>query len=515
VKELSLVLVLVASACSRGPNVERLYGARVVQGHSVESLAYAAFLRGAMAESAGDAKEALSAFSEAAREDPRGTEIWTRIAAARCGISPHDPHADEALSRALALDEKSAGALTQKAQCAMARGDPSAAHSAAERAAEDPSADAANLLIASEASPDKAAREKLAALTITARDPVVAWEGLASWARAHDDLALWVLALKTLTRIAPQTRDSVASSAQRLAGMGAIGEARAVAAAAVDASERPLPADLALAARLSVDDAIALRAEAVAVLRAARVRVSEEEVAARALLVGERGLAREVASVLLRADPEAFGARVVLAAAGGELLGIAAEVRHNARPVSGAAWVALGTAMVHVEHREVVRSALAMLAHESIETGDDLVVRPAVELAARGVIEAEALPTDGRVELAVLRGEVLNTDSRLLDLRHQALLLSFALPEAASTRELGRRLALVAPADPLVAAATMRMSVVSGKTKDKEAARELLSRDPGDPLIGTTALRFAQQAGDDEIVRRAQSGLAAVLGPEK
>jgi hypothetical protein len=469
-----------------------------------------------MAESAGDAKEALSAFSQAARVDPRGTEIWTRIAAMRCGISPQDPDADEALSRALALDDKSAGALTQSAQCAMARRNSSAAHLAAERAAEDPSADTANLLIASETSPDKAAREKLVALTVTARDPIVAWQGLATWAHGHDDLALWMLALKTLTRIAPQKRDSVASTAQRLAGMGAIGEARAVAAAAVDTSERPLPAALALAARLAVDDAIALRAEAVVVRRAARVRVSQEEVAARALLAGERRLAREVASMLLRADPDAFGARIVLAATDGDLLGISAEVRRNPRPVSGAAWVALGCAMVHVEPREVVRSALAKLVHESIEAGDDLVVRPAVELAARGVIDAEALPADGRVEFAVLRGEVpedpLNAGSRVLDLRHQVLVLSFAQPRAAGTLELGRRLAALAPTDPLVVAATMRVSVALGKTSGKGAARELLSRYPGDPLIGATALRLAQQSGDDEVVRRAQSGLAAVLG---
>ena len=489
-----------------------------MQGHAVEAPAYAAFLRGAMAESAGDAKEALSAFSEAARVDPRGTEIWTRIAAARCEISPQDPRADEALSRALSLDDKSAGALTQKAQCAMARRNPSAAHLAAARAAEDPSADAANLLIASETSPDKAARERLAALTVTARDPIVAWEGLATWAQVHDDLALWVFALKTLTRIAPQKRDSVASIAQRLAGMGAIGEARAVAAAAVDATERPLPTALALAARLAVDDAIALRAEGVVVRRAARVRVSQEEVAARALLAGERGLAREVASMLLRADPEAFAARIVLAATDGDLLGIFGEVRRNPRPVSGAAWVALGSVLVHVEARDVVRSTLAKLAHESIEIGDDLVVRSAAELAARGVIDAEALPADGRVELAVLRGEVpedpLNADSRVLDLRHQALVLSSAQPLAAGTRELGRRLAGLAPADPLVAVATMRMNVALGTTKKGGAARELLSRDPGDPLTNATALLFAHQVGDDEVERRARSALRALLGPD-
>ena len=509
-------LVLLASACARGPNVERLYGANVVQGHSIESEAYAAYLRGAIAEAAGDAKGALSAYKEAARLDPRGTEIWTRIATMRCALSPRDPDVDDALSRALALDDTSAVALTAKARCAMARKDPAGARVAAQRAAEsNPAADAANLLLASEARQGKAARERLVALTATARDPVVAWEGLAAWAEAHDDVALWVLALERLTRIAPQRRDWIADTAQRLAGMGAIGEARAVAAAAVDGSEEPLPAVLGLAARLSVDQAIAGRDRAVLLRRATRARVSQEEVAGRAFLAGERGLAREVASSLLRADPEALGARLVLASVDGDVFGIPAQVRRSARSVSGAAWVAVGTAMILFEPPEVVRSTLAALPHESIQSGDDRMVRPAVELASRGVIESDALPAEGRVELAVLRGELqkgaFNADSRLLDLRHQALVLSLAQPGAASARELVRRLALVAPADPLVAIAAALVSVARGETKDADVARGLLSRDPRDPLLAATALRLAQRAGDDETARRARIPLGATF----
>jgi tetratricopeptide (TPR) repeat protein len=509
------MLVVVAGACARAPNVERLYGASVVQGHSIESSAYAAYLRGAMAEAAGDARGALAAYSEAARLDPKGAEIWARIAATRCAISPRDPRAEEALSRALALDDRSAGALTAKAHCATARRDGIVGRLAAERAVEwDPAADAANLLVAS--SQQQAAREKLVGLTVTARDPLVAWEGLATWADAHDDVALWALALQTLTRIAPQKRESASRTAQQLAGMGAIGEARAVAAAAAGASETPLPASLGLAARLSVDQAIAERGEAVAVARATRVRVTLEEVAARALLAGERELAREVASSLLRADPEAFGASLLLAAVDGDVFRVRAEVRRSAQPVSGAAWVVLGTAMLQAEPREAVRSTLAALAHDSIESGDELVVRPAVELAFRGVIDAGALPVEGRVELAVLRDQLpegaFDADLRLLDLRHQALVLSLAQPRVASTRELVRRLALVAPADPVVAVATALVSAGPGAARDAEAARGLLSRDSGDPLIAATALRLAQRARDDELTQRARTALRAALG---
>ncbi len=47
------------------------------------------------------------------------------------------------------------------------------------------------------------ARRLLVALTSTAREPLVAWEALASWAEAHGDVSLWSRALQETVRIAP------------------------------------------------------------------------------------------------------------------------------------------------------------------------------------------------------------------------------------------------------------------------------------------------------------------------
>jgi Tfp pilus assembly protein PilF len=514
----AVALAALMISCANGGAVERAYDGHVIEGRYVRPEAYAAFQRGAMAEASRDAKQALAAYSEAVRIDPRGVEIWTRMGDLRCRGDVRDAQADASFARALHVEATYAPVWAAKARCALARGDVAGARVAALRAAElDPLADGANVLLASTAASteNRATRAALLALTVTARDPLVAWDALATWAEARGDVALWARALRELVRIAPARREEVAHAAEALAGLGETEQAHRVAAAAADADEQPLRGDHALAARLAVDEAIANDDTGAVSRRATRVRLPLDEAAGRALLQGHRAMARELASSIARADPEVRGAQLVLAACGGDVLYAAYRARPEDQAPSAAAFVAFGVALVHATSREQARAKLGGLAHAAIVAGDDRVVRPAVELASRGVLAPDALPPDGMVELAALRAEappeaLVASRDHALDARHEYLALALAHPQAARTGELATQLAGAAGFDPIVAAASALIQLATGKAIPAAAAGALLARNAGDPLLAVTALRLAEKAGDHEGVRRARAALTAL-----
>jgi len=513
------VLAALACACVREGRVERAFDGQVVEGRFIDPRAYAAFLRGTIAEANADNGEALAGFEEAARTDPDSAEIWTRIGDVRCRADAHDGHADAGFSRALAIDATYARAWAAKARCAIARGDTAGARAAAGRAAAlDSTADAASVLLARTApSPGNAVtRDALVALTVTARDPPVAWDALASWAQANGDVALWARALAELVRVAPGRRDEVARAAEQLAGAGEIAQARRVALAVANSDPRPL-ADHPLAAGLALDEAIA-RGDLAAVSQCAtRVRAPLDEAAGRALLAWKRSLAHDLASSVARADPTALGAHLLLAASGGgDLLGALHDAGAGSAETSAAAFIAFGVALAHATSPEHARAALATIAHRPILAGDDRVVRPAVDLASRGLLPVEALPPDGVVELAALRGEalpekLLGEATRSLDARHEYLALAISRRDGARARELAWRLR-GAVADPVVAAASAFAQLASGAPIAAGAPQALLARDAGDPLLAVATLRLAERVGDHDVARRAREALTAFGG---
>ena len=194
---LAALLISTGLGCVHPSVVERAYGGDVVAGRHVSPEAYAAFLRGAIAEAERHPDDALKAYAEAAERDPASPEPWTRMAEVWC--SPAEggaAKADRALAHALALDAGYAPAWAVKAACAAARSDAGGEGAAASRAAQlDPQGDGANILLAraaGDAGPEAArSRALLVARTVTAADPVAAWGALAAWAEAHGDVALW------------------------------------------------------------------------------------------------------------------------------------------------------------------------------------------------------------------------------------------------------------------------------------------------------------------------------------
>ncbi len=381
-----LSVLLVVAGCVGSPAVERAYEDRTVEGRFIGEDAYAHFLAGAIAEQDGDARGALASYEQAARQDPSSSEIWTRVGVVRCGIDRADPTADRAFDEALSLDPGSGRAYAARANCALARGDASLAHTLAARAADlDPDADGANALLhgPSDAAGDGAARRALVALTLTARDRVVAWEALATWCRSHGDVALASRALEELVRIDPSRRSPVARAAAELSGAGHMVEARGVAAAAIDSSTEPFDeASDPLAARLAVDEALARSDGERARRRATTARVPLEEVAARAMLLGQAALARAIALEVAGADPGNLGARLVLAAGeGGDVIGARRVIdEHPGTEVSGATAVALAGVLVHAASPGDARRVLSGLAHRPVVAGDRTVADRATAL---------------------------------------------------------------------------------------------------------------------------------------
>ena len=187
---LGVVAVLGLAGCAIDPKVPRVYEGKLVEGPFVPPEAYSAYLRGVLAEEAGDLKSALGAYEETIREDDEDPEPFTRIGDVRCRIDPKDRAADEQFAQAAAIDAHYAPLLVARARCAAARGQDAQAIawvdavSRADRS--EPSIEA--LWVSLSKTP--AARDRVIALTVAAGEHVVAWDALIAWARTHNDAPL-------------------------------------------------------------------------------------------------------------------------------------------------------------------------------------------------------------------------------------------------------------------------------------------------------------------------------------
>ena len=462
----------------------------------------------------------MKAYVEAAERDPASPEPWTRMAHVWCSSGRGGADAEDALAHAVELDPAYARAWAVKAFCAgNARGHgggargggPGGGARSAGRRREHP------------ARPGRRRRGDVGVGARGARgahDPTapIRWPRGTRWPRGRRRTAtwpLWARALAELARLAPERRESIARSAEELAGAGETSAARKVAAAALEASRSPMPERLALAARLAVDEALARHDAQGALRRATRARVSLDEAAGRALLDGDRGLARQLASTAAAADPGALGARLVLAVAeGADLLGPAAAPRSGDAPASAAALVAFGAALLHVASPAQARETLAAAPRLPMVAGDDRVERAAVELASHGVLPVDALPPDGAVELFVVAASPgrlpVPADATGLDLRHRYLALALPSPPPRGCATSPRACTPCPPPTRSWPPPRRSSSWPTAAPSPRDAPRILLARNPADPLLAATALRLAEKIGDRDVARRARETLSAV-----
>jgi hypothetical protein len=519
VRLIALIVMLSAFGCARQDGVLRVVDGRVVEGAFVEPDAYAAFLRGAIAEESADLPAALQAYGAAARMDSGDAEIWSRIARVGCALDPRDAASDRALARAFSIDASYAGAWSARAACAVARGDERAAEEAAQHATiEEPLALDLEIAFARTRHPasDDATRERLLSLTLAYPKSAAAWDALAAWATARGDIPLYARSLARLAVLAPMKRANFADIAAALAGDGELGAARTVAGALADASGvdglgAPTASTRPLLARLAVDDAIERNDAALTQLRATRTHLGLDVAAARAVLVGRDALARALAGGVIAADPHDLGARVVVSALDGDVATVASTRSSAEMPLE--CGLVLARAVADGVSDAVAASVFAATPHAPMLPGDAVVAPVAAALAARAIVPVADLAVDARVELCARRGEVPPADlidAPSLDARHRYLALALAEPTSDRTARLSARLAAARALDSLVAVAWAREGLAKGRAIDARETTALLARAPGDPIALAAALDVAKRVADVDTAKRARASLSAL-----
>lgn len=397
------IVGLAAGGCGSEPRVVRVYDGRVVQGRYVSPEAYAAFLRGAIAEAGGDLKAAATAYGAAADEDDEDPEVLARLGEVRCKLDPKDGNADRAFGRALSIDPKYAGALAAWSRCASARGKASEALELARRAAaEDPkNVELQALFVRSSAAQpaqggqaNAAAREQAIALTLAHGENAAAWDALAAWGRSHRDAELVARALEGLVHAAPMRSLEVERGAVALLEGGQLALARRVASVLADAPREMEvlgPRD-ATVARLAVDEALVRGDRLTALARATRGHVALSEVAARALVLEQRVIAAAIATQITDADPGASGAAMVKASLEGKTAGFA----HVTDQPPELCALVFADRLATAVGLDVARQWLARITYTPMSSRDPVAGPLAVDLAARGVLPVTDLPPELR-----------------------------------------------------------------------------------------------------------------------
>lgn len=397
-----LVVLALATGCTRSPVVTRVYDGRVVPGRFVPPEAYAAFLRGVLAEEGGDLAGARAAYETALEEDDDDPMLLARLGEVACRMQGSSARklAARSFERARELDPAYAGTFAAEARCALTRGDTAAANESARRAvaADETNAELQALAVRAEArrpaSPE--ARARAIALTSAHGERVSAWEALLAWGRSHHDDALVARALAGLGRLAPLRLREVEGGVIDLLTRKQLADARLVAAALAEApreSGHLGPRD-AVVARLAVDEAI-LRGDAEgARRRAARGHVSLAEVAARAVALEQRALASVLAEELLAADPTAIGP-IMVASALAPKGARAVESKPNEAPPALCVYV-LADRLAATSGVEAARAFMARVAYAPPTARDPVATALALALEGRGVLTPEQFPKELR-----------------------------------------------------------------------------------------------------------------------
>jgi len=507
----SVALALVCGCAAAPGTVTRVVGGRTIEGRFVSPQAYEQFLRGAVAEESGAVDEALAAYESVARADPTDPEPLARIARVRCGKRPDDPQARVAIDKALALDPDYGPAFAARALCAFA------ATGDMQRAAHfEPQNLELQIAAASADGSLSRSAETLVAITSAFRTSAAAWEALASWGTAHGDPALAVRAWIELVRLAPSRAGLAQRAAEELAGAGELALARRVAVAVVsaraDAVRGGAPAPSPLVTRLAVDEALLRGDDASATLRATLGRLAMDEVAARALRHGQVDLAEALATRSAAADPAAAGARVVL----GTVALLRGRVPQPMPSRADAGSVSMFACYMHLRvladrlDLGAARDAASGFPCAKAEAGDAVLTTLVVELAARSILDASALPPDANVELLVRRGEVpTGVPPAELDLRHRLLWLAAASPEAEETRGLAAHALAYPTRDPLVASALLRVASARHEVPSREALDAAARLDPADPILLATLLAGREKEADAPALRVRLRSVAA------
>jgi hypothetical protein len=479
-----LSLLVGASGCAPHPSVTRLVNGVPIAPRYVAIGAYEAYLRGALAESAGHDAEALEAFEAAASDDAEAPDIWTRIGALRCRLDPADDAGPEALERALRVDPSYGPAYRALGSCEEVRGNHAASLAALTRAvAVDPGV-ASSAALARHEGP-AGGTSALLALTERYGDDPAAWKALAAWSRAHGEATLFHRAMARALAGDVALRREAALGAEWLADVGHDDEARALAGQAADRVDDPLAgrrdALPPLAAYLAVDDAILAGDTAKVARRLVEVRVPPVVAGLRARLLGKLTVVQPLLDRLAAAEPDETRAVTVL----------------DAGPTPSP--------------REV------QLLDDSFpgggERGDELVDAAFADAAARGLTAETKLSPEAQLELSARRQVAPAAPTSALDTCHRLLALALRDPRDPQTSRALHGLA-GAP-DRLVAIATAHVALATSAPLPPSLETALAPYvKAGDPLALATALELSTRHQDSATTARLRSALAAVAATD-
>jgi tetratricopeptide (TPR) repeat protein len=515
-------LGIALGGCTGGSPVVRVYDGRIVHGRWIAPEAYAAFLRGVLAEESGDLPGALAAYRKAAEEDDDDAAVWARIGEVYCKMDRGDRRADDAFARAEKADASYAGALEAQARCAKLRGKHAEATRLAGRAvAADPTnVDLGALLVQADAKRgDPRTRARAVALTVAHGERPVAWDALVAWGRAHHDAGLVARGLEGLVRTAPMREREVELGVLSLLGEGHVSFAQKVAASIADAPRKLQihgPTDPTVA-RLAVDEALVRGDAAAAERRATRGHVPAAEVAARALLLGQRDVAISMAETVVRADPGASAAHMVLTAIKGEApRGHGEALVHPTDDPPALCAFVLADRVATAAGAAAARGWLERMRHAPAAARDPLAISLAVDLAARGVLHADNLAYEERIELAARTREAPgplpeagHQGPHAASAKHTLLHLALTEPAGDRARALAARLVGAAERDAVIGFALTQIAL-AGASAGLERAERAVKASPANPLLLAAAVELARSAGASAELAPARARLMAV-----
>ena len=343
VGRVALVLAIAAlGGCAPRPGVLRVEDDAYAIGIAHEPDAYAYMLEGVLAENDGRLVDAVRSYERALAVSGPDRELHTRLYHASCraaapGVFGEKKARDRWLDAA--LERGYAPAFEALADCIERQGERGDAVALARaraglvRTSRDPDAVAKAGRSTGQGGGAVELELRLEVLVTAHPESREAWLALGDTLEKSGRRLSAAQAYAEYARRQPGARRTMLAKAEAFAAHGEPYGARLLAAAALDAPTlegAPLGALPAQGARLAVEEALVRNDERATLRRAARARVPLGEVAAHALLVGNRALAESIArSVLDAGDPDPDAAAVLLA------LGEPLDERVTSRPSAG------------------------------------------------------------------------------------------------------------------------------------------------------------------------------------
>lgn len=371
-------------ACGASKPITRDFGARYEQGRVVPGDAYAAALRGAIAEASGDHRLAKREYDRASDLFPDDPELSTRSAAASCALKP-DATALEDVTRA---HENYVPAWVALARCYERMGEPGRARGAKTKAA--------SLAPGSEGTTIDAFAE-----ATFLRDSGASYFAAAVQAGAAGDGPLEVWAYARAADLSMVRRADVARVASDFVLAGRWIDARVLAVRLVELGMRggaPLRVPSSLG-KLAVDAALLDNDAGAAMARAHALRIPLAEVALRAFVLGRRGLSRSLFSLVLATEPESGDARLAATLDGEGTLGDAPSLSRFGRLVLSAEVLRSGV------DADVAANVLGERKPDVEDVEDPLVRKLLVTLAMAGALRPTQAMLDVRVEANLRAGK--------------------------------------------------------------------------------------------------------------